>query len=209
MRLNSLSRRPQTQTLPKTSLYSLETAWACLQLPQQESSRANRSNKIFSQCPLQGQTELKILHLDSFKWVDVSSFQAKKESESMTGLADFDGNSVKLSWENFPDVGLSMVSEFYKDDLQLKSTFYLSDLQLRLHGAGQCVHRLRHVLGGEDHGLHHGLWQHHRVHEAGDRGECHQTLNHPGLGAGNIPWALKNIKYNGLKNDFGVCVLWL
>jgi len=34
--------------------------------------------------------------------------QEQKEAESKTGLADFDGNSVKLSWENFPYVGLSM-----------------------------------------------------------------------------------------------------
>ena len=79
---------------------------------------------MLSQSILLGQTELKILRLYSFKRVYVASFQAKKESESMTGLADFDGNSVKLSWENFPDVGLSMVSErILQRRPSIKSTF--------------------------------------------------------------------------------------
>ena len=47
--------------------------------------------------------------------------QAKKEAESKTGLADFDGNSVKLSWENFPNVGLSMV-RVTQDDLSRDRT---------------------------------------------------------------------------------------
>ena len=36
--------------------------------------------------------------------------QQRREQEGGGGLADYDGNSVKLSWENFPNVGLSMVS---------------------------------------------------------------------------------------------------
>ena len=36
--------------------------------------------------------------------------QQQREQEGGGGLADYDGNSVKLSWENFPNVGLSMVS---------------------------------------------------------------------------------------------------
>ena len=47
--------------------------------------------------------------------------QAKKEAESKTGLADFDGNSVKLSWENFPNVGLSLV-RVTQDDLSRDRT---------------------------------------------------------------------------------------
>ena len=47
--------------------------------------------------------------------------QAKKEAESKTGLADFDGNSVKLSWENFPNMGLSMVRAT-QDDLSHERT---------------------------------------------------------------------------------------
>ena len=36
--------------------------------------------------------------------------QQRRQQEGGGGLADYDGNSVKLSWENFPNVGLSMVS---------------------------------------------------------------------------------------------------
>ena len=36
--------------------------------------------------------------------------QQRRQQEGGGGLADYDGNSVKLAWENFPNVGLSMVS---------------------------------------------------------------------------------------------------
>ena len=36
--------------------------------------------------------------------------QQRRQQEGGGGLADYDGNSVKLTWENFPNVGLSMVS---------------------------------------------------------------------------------------------------
>ena len=39
--------------------------------------------------------------------------QQRRQQEGGGGLADYDGNSVKLSWENFPNVGLSMVSAGY------------------------------------------------------------------------------------------------
>ena len=38
--------------------------------------------------------------------------QQKHQNENLDDLADFDGNSEKLSWEEFPNVGLSMVSSF-------------------------------------------------------------------------------------------------
>ena len=62
--------------------------------------------------------------------------QQKNNAQTNPGqLAEQDGNSAKLSWENFPNVGLSMVTfnRRHYGTVMILIIFVL-DLQLRLHG---------------------------------------------------------------------------
>ena len=52
--------------------------------------------------------------------------QQKHQNENLDDLADFDGNSEKLSWEEFPNVGLSMVSSSYIENF-LMNSFEVTD----------------------------------------------------------------------------------